>query len=107
MANEEKNPLYSAPECKTIQEKVARVGFNLMCEGDDADRKVDIVLEGGEGCEKQVQVLSKYGVVAVCDETDEEVAAAADKIKAEREAQQQEEGCDRPLIIDDTELCEE
>jgi len=85
MANEELNPLYSAPECKTIQEKVERVGFTLMCEGDDADRKVDIVLEGGEECEKQVQVLGKYGVVAVCDETDEAVAEAAAQMKAERE----------------------
>ena len=78
MTEEEKlaqNPMYNDESCKVVQAAAAKAGYNLMCAGDE--EQVDVVLPGGEECEKQVQVLSKYGMTAVCDETDDAVAEAA------------------------------
>lgn len=104
MTEEEKlrqNPMYDSPNCKTVQAVAEKAGYNMMCAGDE--EKADIVLPGGDGCEKQVEVISKYGITAVCDETEEETAAAVDKAKAEYEAQEE---CDKPLVVEDAELCD-
>ena len=52
--------------CKRAQDIAEKFGVNIMCPSDEEEP--DMVLPGGEGCEKQVKVLSKYGVTAVCDE---------------------------------------